>query len=110
MKSNIFYYSCAGFDINAPISTLDLGKGQFITFDLRALARISDFKYDKATDSILFAVNYYSPIGGPLTLKIPQHSEKQSVSDYGWKIVQASINKNEWKNSIDRFFCSTTRP
>lgn len=105
VKSNIFYYSCAGFDLNAPISTLDLGKGQFITYDLRALARISDFKYDKATDSILFAINYYSPIGGPLSLKIPQHSEKQSISVMmdGKLYKQASIKMNGKTVSIDFF-------
>jgi hypothetical protein len=80
IKSQIFYYSCAGFDLNAPISTLDVGKGQFIAYDLRALARISDFRYDNATDSIVFGITYYSPSGGPMDLKIPQVSEKQSVS------------------------------
>jgi hypothetical protein len=80
IRSVILYYSCAGVDLNAPITTLDLGKGQFIAYDLRALARISDFKYDSATDSIMFGVNYYSPDGGPLSLKIPQLSEKQSLS------------------------------
>ncbi|MGC2428212.1 MAG: hypothetical protein WA421_14330 [Nitrososphaeraceae archaeon] len=80
IRSGILYYSCAGVDLNAPITTLDLGKGQFIAYDLRGLARISDFKYDNKTDSIVFGVNYYSPNGGPLSLKIPQVSEKQSVS------------------------------
>jgi hypothetical protein len=80
IRSGILYYSCAGVDFNAPITTLDLGKGQFIAYDLRGLARISDFKYDNKTDSIVFGVNYYSPNGGPLSLKIPQVSEKQSVS------------------------------
>lgn len=80
IRSGILYYSCAGVDFNAPITTLDLGKGQFIAYDLRGLARISDFKYDNKTDSIVFGVNYYSPNGGHLSLKIPQVSEKQSVS------------------------------
>ena len=80
VQSGVFYYSCAGFDLNAPITTLNIGNGQFIPYDLRALARVSDFKYDHATDSIMFGIKYYSDIGGPLTLKIPQVSEKQSVS------------------------------
>ena len=80
IRSGILYYSCAGVDLNAPITTLNLGKGQFIAYDLRGLARISDFKYDNKTDSIVFGINYYSPNGGPLSLKIPQVSEKQSVS------------------------------
>ena len=89
IKSGILYYSCAGVDLNAPITTLDIGKGQFIAYDLRGLARISDFKYDNTTDSIVFAVNYYSPDGGPLSLKIPQLSEKQSVS----VIMDGKLNK-----------------
>ena len=105
VKTGIFYYSCAGFDLNAPIPTLDLGKGQFIAYDLRGLARISDFKYDNATDSLLFGVNYYSPIGGPLSLKIPQLSEKQSISVMmdGKLYKQASIKMNGKTVSIDFF-------
>src|ERR687886_2502071 len=56
VKSGVFYYSCAGFDLDAPITTLNIGNGQFIPYDLRALARVSDFKYDHATDSISFGV------------------------------------------------------
>ena len=105
VKSEIFYYSCAGFDLNAPISTLYVGKGQFIAYDLRALARISDFKYDNATDSIIFGITYYSPSGGPLDLKIPQVSEKQSVSVImdGKLYNQASIKMNGKTVSINFF-------
>jgi hypothetical protein len=105
VRSSVFYYSCAGFDLNAPIPTLDLGKGQFIAYDLRGLARISDFKYDNATDSLFFGVNYYSPIGGPLSLKIPQLSEKQSISIMmdGKLYKQASVKMNGKTVSIDFF-------
>ena len=105
VRSGVFYYSCAGFDLNAPIPTLDLGKGQFIAYDLRGLARISDFKYDNATDSLVFGVNYYSPIGGPLSLKIPQLSEKQSISVMmdGKLYKQASVKMNGKTVSIDFF-------
>jgi hypothetical protein len=103
IKSGILYYSCAGVDLNAPITTLDLGKGQFIAYDLRGLARISDFKYDNTTDSIVFGVNYYSPTGGPLSLKIPQLSEKQSVSVImdGKLYKQASVGMDGKTISID---------
>jgi hypothetical protein len=96
VKSGVFYYSCAGFDLNAPITTLNIGNGQFIPYDLRALARVSDFKYDHATDSIIFGVKYYSTIGGPLTLKLPQVSEKQSVSVMmdGTLYKKASVKMN----------------
>jgi hypothetical protein len=103
--SGIFYYSCAGMDLNAPITTLDIGKGQFIPYDLRALARISDFKYNNATDSLTFGVKYYSNIGGPLSLKIPQTSEKQSVSVImdGTLYKKASVKMNGKTVSIDFF-------
>jgi hypothetical protein len=96
LKSGVFYYSCAGFDLDAPITTVNIGNGQFIPYDLRALARVSDFKYDHATDSISFGVKYYSIIGGPLTLKIPQVSEKQSVSVMmdGTLYKKASVKTN----------------
>jgi hypothetical protein len=105
VKSGVFYYSCAGFDLDAPITTLNIGNGQFIPYDLRALARVSDFKYDHATDSISFGVKYYSTIGGPLTLKIPQVSEKQSVSVMmdGTLYKKASVKMNGKTVSIDFF-------
>ena len=105
VKSGVFYYSCAGFDLNAPISTLNIGNGQFIPYDLRALARVSDFKYDHTTDSIIFGVKYYSTIGGPLTLKIPQVSEKQSISVMmdGTLYNKASVKTNGKTVSIDFF-------
>jgi hypothetical protein len=105
VRSSVFYYSCAGFDLNAPITTLDIGKGKFIPYDLRALARVSDFKYDDASNSITFAIAYYSPTGGPLTLKIPQTSEKQSVSVLmdGTLYKKASIKMNGKTVFIDFF-------
>jgi hypothetical protein len=105
IKSGIIYYSCAGVDLNAPITTLDLGKGQIIAYDLHGLARISDFKYDNTTDSIVFGVNYYSPSGGPLSLKITQLSEKQSVSVVmdGKLYKQASVGMDGKTVSIDFF-------
>jgi hypothetical protein len=105
IKSGVFYYSCAGMDLNAPITTLDVGKGQFIPYDLRALARVSDLKYDNTTNSIVFAIKYYSNIGGPLSLKIPQVSEKQSVSVImdGTVYKKASVKMNGKTVSIDFF-------
>jgi hypothetical protein len=105
VKSGVFYYSCAGMDLDAPITTLDIGKGQFIPYDLRALARVSDLKYDNATDSIKFAITYYSDIGGPLSLKIPQTSEKQSVSVImdGTMYEKASVKMNGKTIFIDLF-------
>ncbi len=105
VKSQVFYYSCAGMDLNAPISTISLGKGQFLPFDLRALARVSDLRYDNATDSLNFAITYYSTTGGPLSLKIPQTSEKQPVSVImdGTLYKNASIKMNGKTVFIDFF-------
>jgi hypothetical protein len=70
---------------------------------MRALARISDFKYDNSTDSIIFAITYHTPSGGPLDLKIPRVSEKQSVSVImdGKLVNQASIKMNGKTVSIN---------
>jgi hypothetical protein len=105
VKSDVFYYSCAGLDLDAPITTLSIGNGQFIPYDLRALARVSDLNYNNATDSINFAITYYSSTGGPLTLKIPQTSEKQSVTVMmdGTLYKKASVKMNGKTVFIDFF-------
>ena len=105
VKSDVFYYSCAGLDLDAPITTLSVGNGQFLPYDLRALARVSDLKYDNATDSINFAITYYSSTGGPLNLKIPQTSEKQTVTVMmdGTLHKEASVKMNG-KTVLINFF------
>ena len=105
VKSDVFYYSCAGVDLDAPITTLSIGNGQFIPYDLRALARVSDLNYNNANDSINFAITYYSGTGGPLTLKIPQTSEKQSVTVVmdGTVYKKASVKMNGKTVFIDFF-------
>ena len=57
IKSKILFYSCAGVDLNEPINTLSVGNGKFIAYDLQAIAKISDFRYDNRTDSIKFGYN-----------------------------------------------------
>ena len=105
VKSDVFYYSCAGMDLDAPISAINLGKGQFLPYDLRALAHVSDLKYDNATDSLNFAITYYSSTGGPLSLKIPQTSEKQTVSVMmdGTLYKNASVKMNGKTVFVDFF-------
>ena len=105
VKSDVFYYSCAGMDLDAPISTINLGKGQFLPYDLRALAHVSDLKYDNATDSLNFAITYYSSTGGPLSLKVPQTSEKQTVAVMmdGTLYKNASVKMNGKTVFIDFF-------
>lgn len=79
IREDVLYYSCAGLDFDAPIPTLDTGDGNFIPFNLNALAQISKLRYENSTDSIAFGVRHYYPDGGPLSLKIPQLSQNQSV-------------------------------
>jgi hypothetical protein len=77
--SSAFYYSCAGLDYDDPITTIDAGNGKFIAFDLQTLAQISNLKYENSTDSIEFGIRPYIVEGGPLSLKIPQLSQNQTV-------------------------------
>lgn len=79
IKSDVLYYSCAGLDFDAPIPTIDAGNGKFIPFSLTALAQISSLRYENSTDSIAFGVRHYYPDGGPLSLKIPQLAQNQTV-------------------------------
>ena len=72
---HIYYYSCAGVSLgNDPMTTLDIGKGQSILYDIRGVVRISDFKYNADNDSIIFAAKHYNPDGGPMALKLVKNS------------------------------------
>lgn len=77
--SSAVYYSCAGFDLNAPINTFKTSKGGFIPFDLQALAKIIDLRYDEGSKSVVFGVDHYNPAGGFITLKLPQMSDDQKI-------------------------------
>jgi hypothetical protein len=71
-KSRTVYFSCAGVDLDAPITTLKTSDGGFIPFDLQALAKVIDLKYNDTSKSIVFGVDHYNPDGGVITLKLPQ--------------------------------------
>jgi hypothetical protein len=78
---HIYYYSCAGVSLgNAPMTVLDIGRGQSILYDIVGVVRISDFKYNSANDSIMFGVKHYNPNGGPMSLKVVKNSENGAVS------------------------------
>ncbi len=76
------YFSCAGFDPNSPINTLDLGNGKFLAYGLESVAKISNFGYNKSTDSISFSADHYNPLGGNVTFKISQLDNNQDVTIY----------------------------
>jgi hypothetical protein len=80
VKAGVYYYSCAGFDLEAPITTIPTGDGKFIAYDLEALAKISSMRYDNSTDSIAFGIKHYNPAGGQAALKFPQLYQNQTVA------------------------------
>ncbi len=90
IKSIVYYYSCAGLDVNTPITTLSMGNGKFITYDLQAVAKISDFRYENSTSSIVFEANHYNPNGGKLILKIPLLSQNQNIK----VLMDGSLSNN----------------
>lgn len=80
LSSKAVYYSCAGVDLDAPISTLATPDGGFIPFDLQAIAKIINLKYDDQSRSIIFGVDHYNPEGGFITLKLPQIYDNQRLT------------------------------
>jgi hypothetical protein len=78
--SNAVYYSCAGFSLTAPINTFKTSNGGFIPFDLQALAKIVNLRYDDASKSVVFGIDHYNPDGGFITLKLPQMSDDQKLT------------------------------
>jgi hypothetical protein len=105
VQSKATYFSCAGFDINAPINTLVFGNGQFLPYSLESAAKISDFKYNKDDDSLTFVADHYNPVGGIVELSIPQVSDIHTLSvmlDH--KIdTDAKITKNGKTLAVDIF-------
>lgn len=87
VKPEVYYYSCAGLDFDAPITTIDAGSGKFIPYDLEAAAQVSAIRYENETDSIAFEIRPYSPTGGPISLMIPQASQDQTDSDARWQVA-----------------------
>ena len=80
ISPHVLFFSCAGVSLgNAPMTILDIGKGQSISYDINGVVSISDFKYDNAKDSIIFGVKHYNPEGGPMSLKIVKKSGNPST-------------------------------
>jgi hypothetical protein len=80
VRSMTAYFSCAGVDFDAPITTINAGGGRVISYDLQTVAQISSLRYENATDSIAFGIRPYNPAGGPLSLKIPQFYQNQTLN------------------------------
>jgi hypothetical protein len=92
IKSNAVYYSCAGVDLDAPITTVATPDGGFIPFDLQAIAKIIDLKYDAQSKSLVFGVDHYNPEGGMITLKLPQVHDNQELT-----IIMDGLPRNDVK-------------
>jgi len=80
VKSRTVYYSCAGIDFDAPITTIDAGDGRVISYEVRAIAEVSSMRYDNVSDSIAFSITPFNPNGGPVSLKIPQFNQNQTLT------------------------------
>jgi hypothetical protein len=104
VESRVFYYSCAGLDLDSPITTIDAGGGKFIAYDLNAAAQVSEIRYENDTDSIDFGIRPYSPTGGPVSLMIPQALKDQSVTvALDGKLHESSIRDDGKTIYIDFF-------
>ena len=104
VESRVFYYSCAGLDLDSPITTIDAGGGKFIAYDLNAAAQVSEIRYENETDSIAFGIRPYSPTGGHVSLMIPQASQDQSVTvALDGKLHESSIRDDGKTIYIDFF-------
>lgn len=79
VRDAVIYFSCAGVDLDAPITTLKVDGDEFIPYDLQAIAKITGLEYVNTTDSISFGVKHYNPDGGDLSLRVPQLSQNQTV-------------------------------
>jgi hypothetical protein len=104
VKPEVYYYSCAGLDLDAPITTINAGDGKFIPYDLEAPAQVSAIRYENETDSIAFEIRPYSPTGGPISLMIPQALQDQSVTVMlDGKLHESSIRDDGKTIYIDFF-------
>ncbi len=102
IKSDVLYYSCAGLDFDAPITTVATADGKFIPFSLTALAEVSRVRHDNATDSLIFSVRHYLPEGGPLNVKIPQLAQDHTVAvSIDGNLEEAAIRGDGKTLSID---------
>lgn len=104
VKSEVYYYSCAGLDFDAPITTIDAGGGKFIPYALEAAAQVSAMRYENESDSIAFKIRHYSPTGGPISLMIPQALQDQTVTVMlDGKLHESSISDDGKTIYIDFF-------
>jgi hypothetical protein len=104
IRQDILYYSCAGIDYDDPITTVNLGGGKLLPYDLSAVAQVRDFRYDNSTDSLAFGITPYSQEGSGLKIEIPQQTGNQTVNVLvDGSIHDASVVTDGRTMSIDFF-------
>ena len=104
VKSRVYYYSCAGLDLDAPITTIDAGGGRLIPYDLNAAAQVSAIRYENETDSLAFQIRPYSPTGGSISLMIPQVSHHHALTVIlDGRLYESSIRGDGKTTYIDFF-------
>ena len=93
IKDDVYIYSCAGLDINAPhMSTLSIGNGEHIDYYLESASAISNFRYENSSDSIIFDIKPYSLVGGPTIFEVIQISSNQKIDIF--------LDGKEYENKI----------
>jgi len=96
VQAKAVYFSCAGFDVDAPITTLEIGDGKFIPYTLESAAKIIDFGYSAADDTLSFSADHYNPAGGTIKLSIPEMSSNHEITIFldGKIDENAKVTKN----------------
>lgn len=96
VQAKAVYFSCAGFDVDAPITTLDIGDGKFIPYTLESAAKIIDFGYSTTEDTLSFSADHYNPAGGTIKLSIPEVSSNHEITIFldGNIDENAKVSKN----------------
>ena len=104
VRADVLYYSCAGIDYDDPITTVKIGDGKILAYDLTAVAQVSNFRYDNSTDSLAFGIRSYNPSGGDVELKIAQLASNQTVSVALDGVAHEAFVKSDGRTmSIDFF-------
>ena len=105
IKAHIAYFSCADIAIgnNPSMSTLPIGHGQFISYQMYGVVEISALRYDNATDSLLFGIKHFNPAGGNFSLKLPESSNKPVSVMMDGKLTSASVKTDGKTVNVDFF-------
>lgn len=108
VHADVYYYSCAGLDLDAPIATIPTGDGGFVAYNLETVSKVSSLRYDNSTDSITFGIKPYNPAGGPAALKFAQLHQNQTVAVFldGELYEEASVRMDGKTVHVDMFIPS----